>query len=87
MGPGKVLVDDIEVYGLAFNDFEQMRFRELLSHAETRINAGDIGGCALILDSFWPQYLMVHQSLGENESVDQPGGQPIARPPKRWTWR
>ena len=87
MGPGKVLVDDIEVYGLAFNEFEQARFRELLSHAEKRINSGDIGGCALVLNSFWPQYLMANQSSDGEEGVDQPGGQPIARPPKRWTWR
>lgn len=87
MGPGRVQIDDIRVYGLAFNSAERNQLNELITRAEARLGAGDIGGCGLLLDSFWPQFLLVHGAVGVDGEAVQPGGQPMARPPKRWTWR
>lgn len=87
MGPGRVQIDDIRVYGLAFNEAERAHLAELTARAEARLTAGDIGGCSLLLDSFWPQFLLVHAAEAVADGADQPGGQPMARPPRRWTWR
>jgi hypothetical protein len=87
MGPGRVQIDDIRVYGLAFNEAERNQLTELTARAEARLAAGDVGGCSLLLDSFWPQFLLMHAAAGDAGGTDQPGGQPMARPPKRWTWR
>jgi hypothetical protein len=89
MGPGRVEIDDIRVYGMALNEAERTQLAELISRAEARLAAGDVGGCGLLLDSFWPQFLLAHVAGGggQDEAGDQPGGQPIARPPRRWTWR
>jgi hypothetical protein len=87
LGPGRVQIDDIRVYGLAFNEAERTQLTELTARAEARLAAGDVGGCSLLLDSFWPQFLLMHAAAGDAGGTDQPGGQPMARPPKRWTWR
>lgn len=87
MGPGRVQIDDIRVYGLAFNEAERTQLTELTARAEARLAAGDVGGCGLLLDSFWPQFLLMHAAAGDSGGTDQPGGQPMARPPRRWTWR
>lgn len=87
MGPGRVQIDDVRIHGLAFNEAERAQLTELTARAEARLAAGDIGGCDLLLDSFWPQFLGVHASVGGEDNTDQPGGQPMARPPRRWTWR
>jgi hypothetical protein len=89
MGPGRVEIDDIRVYGLSLNEAERTQLAELISRAEARLAAGDVGGCGLLLDSFWPQFLLAHVAGGggQDEAGDQPGGQPMARPPRRWTWR
>lgn len=91
MGPGRVAIDDIRVYGLALNEAERTQLAELITQAESRLATGDVGGCGLLLDSFWPQFLLAHVAGGganaSEETADQPGGQPMARPPRRWTWR
>lgn len=87
MGPGLVQIDDVRVYGLAFNEAERAQLGELIARAEARLAAGDVGGCGLLLDSYWPQFLLVHTAEGDAANDAQPGGQPMARPPRRWTWR
>lgn len=87
MGPGSVQIDDVRVFGLAFDEPQRTRLSGLIAEADQRLAAGDVGGCALLLDSFWPCFLVAHVPVaGADESV-QPGGHPIARPPRRWTWR
>lgn len=87
MGPGRVQIDDVRVYGLAFNEAERAQLADLIGRAEARLGAGDVGGCGLLLDSYWPQFLLVHAAGDAAGSDVQPGGQPMARPPRRWTWR
>jgi hypothetical protein len=87
MGPGRVQIDDVRVYGLAFNDAERGQLADLIGRAEARLEAGDVGGCGLLLDSYWPQFLLVHAAAEAAGGDAQPGGQPMARPPRRWTWR
>lgn len=87
MGPGRVQLDDVRVFGLAFNDAERAQLADLIGRAEARLEAGDVGGCGLLLDSYWPQFLLAHAAGAAAGSDAQPGGQPMARPPRRWTWR
>jgi hypothetical protein len=87
MGPGRVQIDDVRVDGLALTSRERDRLAVLVDDAARRLTADDIGGCSLLLDSFWPRFLEAHVPLSAPEAADQPGGQPIARPPKRWKWR
>lgn len=87
MGPGRVQIDDVRIDGLALTSRERDRLSALVDDAARRLAADDVGGCSLLLDSFWPRFMEAHVPLSVPEVPDQPGGQPIARPPKRWKWR
>ncbi|MFM7034911.1 MAG: hypothetical protein ACKOYJ_06955 [Planctomycetia bacterium] len=86
MGPGAVQIDDVRVFGVAFDASQRARLAQTIARAEERLAADDLGGCAELLDSFWPRFLVAHVPLNA-EQAHQPGGQPMARPPRRWTWR
>lgn len=88
MGPGRVSIDDVRIDGLALTARERERLAGLVDEAGRRLAADDVGGCSLLLESYWPRFLEAHVPLPAAADVaDQPGGQPIARPPKRWKWR
>ena len=87
MGPGAVQIDDVRVFGLAFDEPQRTRLSGMIAEADQRLAVGDIGGCALLLDSFWPRFLVAHVPVAGADESAQPGGHPIARPPRRWTWR
>lgn len=91
LGPGAVQVDDVRVFDLAFDEPQRVQLTRMLSLVEQRLAADDVGSCLLALDSYWPRFLGRHVPGGESGPVeaaaDQPGGQPMARPPSKWTWR
>lgn len=88
LGPGTVQVDDVRVFDLAFDEPQRVQLSRLLALLEQRLAADDLGSCVLALDSHWPRFLAMHVPLDEaGAAADQPGGQPMARPPSKWTWR
>ena len=92
LGPGAVQVDDVRVFDLAFDEPQRVQLSRFLAVLEQRLAADDVGSCVLALDSYWPHFLQAHVPLAGAETAagasgDQPGGQPMARPPSTWTWR
>lgn len=91
LGPGAVQVDGIRVFDLAFDERQRVQLTRMLADVEQRLAADDVGRCVLALDSYWPKFLAMHVPAGAADTAgaaaNQPGGQPMARPPSKWTWR
>jgi len=95
LGPGAVQIDDVAVFDLAFDEAQRAQLSRMIATLEQRFAADDLGSCAIALDSYWPRFLAVHAAAdaasagtaAADGGAGQPGGQPMARPPRRWTWR
>lgn len=57
LGPGAIELDDVRVFDLAFDESQRVRLTRLLAVAEERLAAGDLGGCLVQLDGYWPRFL------------------------------
>ena len=60
LGPGAVEIDEVRVFDLAFDEAQRVRLSKILSTAEERAAAGDVGGCLVELDGPWPRFLRSH---------------------------
>ena len=60
LGPGAVEIDEVRVFDLAFDESQRVRLSKILSQAEERSAAGDVGGCLVELDGPWPRFLRSH---------------------------
>ena len=60
LGPGKVCVDEVRVYDLAFDESQRVQLSKMLALIDHQLNAGDVGGSVLELDSHWPRFLEAH---------------------------
>jgi hypothetical protein len=60
LGPGAVEIDEVRVFDLAFDESQRVRLSRILSVAEERSAAGDVGGCLVELDGPWPRFLRSH---------------------------
>jgi hypothetical protein len=89
LGPGSVQLDEVRVFDLAFDEAQRVQLSRMLTMLHERLAAEDFGSCVLGLDEYWPRFLAAHVPLADGDAVGtaQPGGQPMARPPSRWTWR
>ncbi|MEM7312167.1 MAG: hypothetical protein AAF497_03350, partial [Planctomycetota bacterium] len=58
MGAGKVWVDDLNMFSLAFSADEQMQLSRIVSLADYQLREGDLAGCARTLNQYWPRYLL-----------------------------
>jgi hypothetical protein len=57
LGPGGIEIDDVRVFDLAFDESQRVQLTKLLAVAEERLAAGDLGGCLIQLDGYWPRFL------------------------------
>ena len=57
LGPGAIELDDVRVFDLAFDESQRVRLTRLLAVAEERLAAGDVGGCLIQLEGYWPRFL------------------------------
>ena len=77
LGPGAVEIDDVRVFDLAFDESQRVRLSKILSQAEERSAAGDVGGCLVELDGPWPGFLRAHvpapPAVARGSSGSQPG--------------
>lgn len=60
LGPGKVCVDEVRVYDLAFDEGQRVQLSKMLALIDHQLNAGDLGGSVLELDGHWPRFLEAH---------------------------
>lgn len=62
-GPGEVWVDDVHVYDLAFSEAERKELSKLISLASFKLGKNQFADCSLLLDSYWPQFLVANVPL------------------------
>lgn len=60
LGPGKVCVDQVRVYDLAFDESQRVQLSKMLALIDHQLSAGDVGGSVIELDGHWPQFLENH---------------------------
>ncbi|MCE9605121.1 MAG: family 10 glycosylhydrolase [Planctomycetia bacterium] len=59
-GPGEVLLDDVAVTDLDFTDAERLELSKVITLAEFKLQKGEIGECARLLDGYWPRFLRAY---------------------------
>ena len=57
LGPGRVQIDDVRVFDLAFDDSQRSRITTAVSLLEHQQSSGDLGGCLVGLEGYWPMFL------------------------------
>lgn len=89
LGPGKVHVDDVRVYDLAFDEGQRVQLSKILALIDHQLSAGDLGSCVLELDGHWPRFLEAHIDekavvlAVEEEDRQRTAAEQAARPPER----
>ena len=57
LGPGRVQIDDVRVFDLAFDESQRSRLTTEVSLLEHALEAGDLGACLVGLDRYGPAFL------------------------------
>ena len=94
MGPGEVWIDDVQLYGLAFTKRERVELSKLIALADVKLQNGQWGQCARLLESYWPQFLEANVPLrpstiapdalaGQGQASNNPPSPPAEPPPER----
>ena len=83
LGPGRVLIDDVRVLDLAFEESQRVQFARLIARFEQSLATRDIGGCVVGLDGHWPLFLTEFVSdaaVARMATVPVPVAAPAAKP-------
>lgn len=83
LGPGAIELDDVRVFDLAFDESQRVQLTRLLAVAEERLAAGDLGGCLIQLEGYWPRFLAERVAAEGPVSVAEPAAGPKANQPSR----
>lgn len=82
LGPGRVQIDDVRVFDLAFDDSQRARITTAVSLLEHQRSSGDLGSCLVGLEGYWPMFLEAFVSdaaVAAAQVVSEPP--PTAAPP------
>jgi len=60
MGPGKVLMDKVEIYDVAFRESELNQLNKLVTLAYAKYQQAEVGDCHRLLNSYWAKFLEGH---------------------------
>ena len=67
----------MQLFDLAFSDSERAELTKLITLANFKLQAGQIGDCERILGGYWPQYLVENVPLTQTPAtVAQRNGTP-----------
>jgi hypothetical protein len=83
LGPGRVLIDDVRVLDLAFEESQRVQLSRLIARFEQSLATRDIGGCVVGLDGHWPRFLTEFVSdaaVARMAAVPVPAAAPPAKP-------
>jgi len=89
LGPGRVEIDEVRVFDLAFDESQRARIGAAVGLLEHRAQRGDVGGCLVDFEGYWPAFLEMHVPdavLDAAERRTQEAGvprEPAATPPAR----
>lgn len=57
LGVGAVAIDDVRIYGLAFEESQRVQLAKTLAAIDQHMRDGNIGTAARELDGYWPRFL------------------------------
>jgi len=69
LGPGRVRIDEVRVFDLAFEESQRVQLSKALALIDHHLASGDLGACLVELDGHWPRFLM--------ELVPEKGAEPV----------
>ncbi len=62
-GPGEVLIDDVQLSHLEFEDQELRELGRLIQTADLHLRMHQVGDCIRLLEGYWPQFLEANVPL------------------------
>jgi hypothetical protein len=78
-----VLIDDVRVLDLAFEESQRVQLSRLITRFEQSLATRDIGACVVGLDGHWPRFLAEFVSdaaVARMAAVPAPAAAPPAKP-------
>jgi hypothetical protein len=60
---GEVWIDDVQLFDLDFSENERAELTKLITLANFKLQAGQIGDCERILEGYWPHFLVENVPL------------------------
>jgi len=81
LGPGRVQIDDVRVFDLAFDDSQRARITTAVSLLEHQAARGDVGGCLIGMEGFWPMFLEAFVSEAAVAAMKVAAAPTAAAPP------
>ena len=78
LGPGSVLIDDVRVFDMAFEESQRVQLSRILAEFERQLATRDVGACIVGLDGHWPRFLaeFVSDAAVARMAALPPPGQP-----------
>jgi len=71
LGPGRVEIDEVRVFDLAFDESQRSRITAAVSLLEHQVAAADVGGSLAGLEGYWPAFLEAHVSDAVVEAAER----------------
>lgn len=62
-GPGEVLIDDVQLSHLEFEDQELRELGRLIQTADLHLRMNQVGDCIRLLEGYWPRFLEANVPL------------------------
>lgn len=69
-GTGAVMLDDVAVTDLDFTDAERLELSKTITLAEFKLQGGELGECARLLDGYWPRFLRAYVPTTKSAAQD-----------------
>lgn len=63
MGPGEIWADDVQIFGLMFEQSELEELSKLITLAAVQLQSKQIGDCLRLLEGYWPRFLEENVAL------------------------
>ncbi len=90
LGAGEILLDDVQLYDLAFAEHERVELTKIITLASYKLQAGQVADCARILEGYWPQFLLANVPLVQRplplaqrvKADSTPPHEPVKKPGK-----
>lgn len=68
LGPGRVQIDDVRVFDLAFDESQRVQLSKVLAMVDHHVASGDVGAGVVELDGHWPRFL--HEFVAEKPAEE-----------------
>ncbi|HZZ71025.1 MAG TPA: hypothetical protein VFE24_02160, partial [Pirellulales bacterium] len=80
---GSVLIDNVQLYDLAFNDSERIELTKIITSANIALHSGKTSDCVRVLEGYWPRYLTEHVPLVQTAAAAQSKESPTTKAPEK----